>query len=457
MALLKPCVSGSIKSGPKPMVQPVSSLDRLCNADAERAVLGSILLDNGALSTIASLITPPDFYDPANAAIFDAILNLRERDEPIDVVTLAAELRRRERLNAVGGGRYLGELTDAIPTIAHVEAHARIVRDLASRRRALEACETAARMLRSGDTPEAARAHIERQIFKTSDGAPAGQLAEHLDHLFTTIHRRASGDERPLGTPWRRVDTALGGGLWPGLYVLVGGTGAGKTQFAVETAVHAARAGARVLYLALELSHRDIAARALGVVSGEPWSLLLRGALPESTLSEAIHGAESTLRKLPFYTECAPPYGYSIETLSARAWSLKPALVVLDYLQLCGRVGEELRASISRAAYAARAIARDLGAVVLALSSTARENYSKLIFTEDARPDDFVGLGKESGEVEYASDGVLVLTRGAKDGSPWRRLVVAKNRTGPTAAVDLTWDGNRFTEPQDEGGHGVGW
>jgi replicative DNA helicase len=84
---------------------------------------------------------------------------------------------------------------------------------------------------------------------------------------------------------------------------------------------------------------------------------------------------------------------------------------------------------------------------VLALSSTARENYARLVFEEEADPGDFVGLGKESGEVEYASDGVLVLARGVRADAVVRRLVVAKHRAGPTGVVDLRWDGDRFAEP----------
>jgi replicative DNA helicase len=300
-------------------------------------------------------------------------------------------------------------------------------------------------MLRAGQTPDAARLYLDRAT-GAADAASSARVADDLDDLVAAMHRRAAGEERPLASPWPRLDAVLGGGLWPGLYTLVGGTGAGKTQLAVQAAVHAAQAGATVLYLALELSRREVAARVLGVLAGASWSALLRGALPEVALAGAVARAERRLRALPFYTECGPPYGYGVDTLTARAWALRPALVVLDYLQLCGRPGEELRASIGRTAYAARAIARDLGAVVLALSSTARENYARLIFDEEADPGDLVGLGKESGEVEYASDGVLVLARAPRAASVARRLVVAKNRSGPTGAVDLRWDGDRFTE-----------
>lgn len=415
--------------------------------EAERSVLGSLLLDNSRIVEVLARLTPQDFYHPAHATIFEAMRVLHTRKDPIDVITLAATLRARDRLHPVGGRPYLTELTDRIATTEHLEAHVGIVRELSRQRRARAAHETAAHMILEGQTPEAARTHIDNVMGSPDAATPAGRVGEDLPDLITTMHLRASGQERALETPWPQLSTVLGGGFWPGLYLLVGGTGTGKTQFAVQTAVHAAKAGATVLYLALELSKRDLAARVLGVVAQESWSLLLRGALPEDTLIRAVMRAESTVQALPLYTECAPPYGYGIETLVARAWALRPSLIVLDYLQLCGKSGEDLRTSIGRAAYAARALARDLGTVVLALSSTAREHYTKLCFRDEDDPADLVGLGKESGEVEYASDGVLVLARGNEPST--RRIVVAKHRCGPTGVVDLQWNGHGFSAPKD--------
>ncbi len=106
--------------------------------EAERAVLGSILLDNVALSNVEGILAAADFYHPAHGVIYEAVVAIAGRREPVDVVTLAAELRSRERLNTVGGAQYLGELTDTIPTVAHAESHARIVADLAGVRRMIE-------------------------------------------------------------------------------------------------------------------------------------------------------------------------------------------------------------------------------------------------------------------------------------------------------------------------------
>src|SRR5689334_14141904 len=115
--------------------------------EAERVVLGTILLDSSSLVVVSARVTPQDFYHPAHALTFEAMLALHAGNEPIDVITLAAALRARDRLHTVGGGQYLGALTDTIGTTAHIETHARIVRDLSRKRRARAAHETAVRML----------------------------------------------------------------------------------------------------------------------------------------------------------------------------------------------------------------------------------------------------------------------------------------------------------------------
>ena len=273
----------------------------------------------------------------------------------------------------------------------------------------------------------------------------AGRVAGDLDDLFDTARRRVQGAEKPLATPWNSVNKSLGDGLWPGMYCLIGGTGAGKTQWAVQMAVHAASAGSRVLYLALELSRRELAARIVGNVAGVPWSDLLYGRLGEAGVEKAIAQSEQQVRVLPLHVECATPYGYGADTLDRRARELRPTLVVLDYLQLCGgRAGEEPRLSVGRVSYVARALARDLNAVVLVLSSTARANYEALVSNPARDATDFVGLGKESGEIEYAADGVLVLARHAKKPDV-RVLVVAKHRHAALkGGADMRWTGAEF-------------
>ena len=419
----------------------------LADPQAERAVLAAALLDaEGAervIPRVSSVLAPQDFYDPRHATLWDVFLTIHGRAEPVDVLTVVSELRARDRLNAVGGAQYVGELTDEIPTLAHCESHARIVLEMAQRRRALEALHAASARLLAGDPLAAVQTNIGRAVIQGTHAPGAGRVGDDLDEMIERFWARKEGRDKPIFTPWRAMDNALGGGLWPGMYVLVGGTGSGKTQWAVQAAVAAAQGGARVLYLALELSRQDLAARVVGAISGVPWSGILRGKLDDRA-SQRVNDAVKQAKTLNLHTECGVPFGYGADMLASRTWSLRPSLVVLDYLQLCsGRSSEDARTTVGRVSYVARTLARDLGAAVLVLSSTARANYAELVNDSNRDPADLVGLGKESGEIEYSADGVLVLARHATNPRS-RVLVVSKNRHGPLGRVEFEWTGTAF-------------
>ncbi len=422
----------------------------LSDLQAERAVLAAALLDGEGLerviSRVSTIVRAADFYDPRHALLWDVVVALHGRGEPVDVLTVVAELRARDRLNTVGGAQFVGELTDEIPTLSHCESHARIVSDLAERRRALDALQAGTQRLLSGEPLAAVRGSLDKSLGAAQEPLTATRVGEDLDALFETMWARRNGEETALRTPWAPVDALLGGGLWPGMYTLVGGTGSGKTQWAVQVSVEAAKRGKSVLYLALELSREDLAARVLGAVSGVAWSRILRGTLEDAEVAVVTEAARG-VAGLPFHTECGPPFGYSVETLAARAWALRPAVIVIDYLQLCaGRNGEEPRTVVGRVSYWARLLARDLGASVIVLSSTARANYGDLVNDPSRDAGDLVGLGKESGEIEYAADAVMVLARNA-DRPRSRVLVLSKNRHGPVGRAELDWNGHCFTAP----------
>lgn len=306
---------------------------------------------------------------------------------------------------------------------------------------------------------------------------PIGKLA---DNAIATMLRRAAGDEKPIATPWRGVNKAMRGGLWPGLYTLTSGTGTGKTQWAVQVAVGAAQAFAgttdRVRYIALELGGDELVARVLGELAGARWSDLLYGRdLTEQPTADAItaaaekHGA--ALRALPLDVETADAIGWTYGDLQKIATDPHPPrLVVLDYTQLvCAPkdVRAELRETIGAVAKVARDLARRRGLAVLALCSTARENYEKTLgpirghTPRDKEAARFVALGKESGELEYTADVVMALTSEREEDeekAPERRpgeprgvwVALAKGRGFPVGWARLLWDGTRFYEEQTE-------
>lgn len=426
--------------------------ESLDEQEAERAVLGALLLNDQMLASVASILNADDFLHPGHRLIFEVLQQLGSQKEAIDIVTVTSALRARERLQTVGGPGYLSELQEVAATTPHVASYARIIREASIRRSAAKHLQEGLLQLRSGQPWEAVRQNVTQSLSNLSSSSAASAVSSDLEQLFETSLARASGRESPLKTPWKHTNECLGGGgFWPGMYVLVGNTGAGKSQWAVQYAVHAAQQNIPVLYLALELSRRDLAARVVGAVTGAPWSRLLLGRMTEAALHDVFGRAEPIVRRMPLHSECGVPYGYGVETLVQRAWTLRPKLIVLDYLQVCGgRSGEEPRVTVGKVSYAARALARDLDAVVLVLSSTARTNYEALVCNHDTDPASLVGLGKESGEIEYAADGVLVLARDRSLGDVRARtLVVAKNRYGELGRVGLHWNGTAFRELEE--------
>jgi len=334
---------------------------------------------------------------------------------------------------------------------------------------------------RAGTLPEDPEADA---VPMGEDGKPAEQLRRLGDVLDDAIRRaeaRRTKEERPVSVPWPDLGEQLGGGLWPGLHVLVGGTGTGKSTMALQLALEAARQGTPVGYVGLELGELDVALRLLGEAAGVSWSRLYTGRATADEVSKA--GArKDDLAGLPFYLELGRPNGWPAGELEVFAERMRrehpeakpgalPMLIVLDFLQIVGdetredgrTMGLELRERIGRAAYFARDVSRRLNVAVLAVSSTARDKYGALggdaldeigLWLDKAghprvsRPDALVGTGKESGELEYSADSVTVAVRGPKlvTAEGTERCVVLVTAKG--RATGAGWCALRFVRGQ---------
>jgi len=290
------------------------------------------------------------------------------------------------------------------------------------------------------------------------------RIGELLPGIVDELARRGRGESNPIPLPhWRRLAKTLGGGLWPGCHVLTGGTGSGKSQLALQLALQAARAGIPTRYVALELDAPGLVARLLCMMAGDGagwWSSLYTGRdehgelLPHRAAELGrVHGAE--LAALPLYLSTDQgAHGWSYDAIGPAVEQLRaahpeaagrPVLLVVDFLQLLASpdgVREDLRERIGKAAYQARNAARQHGAAVVLLSSTARSSYEEMspkltpIGVPDKTAASLVGMGKESGEIEYAADSALVVCRSPDDrGAVW--LAVAKQRAGSSKWVRM--------------------
>jgi replicative DNA helicase len=319
--------------------------------------------------------------------------------------------------------------------------------------------------------------------------SPLRPLGAMLDDALDRADKRARGEEKPIPLPWPELEEQFGGGLWSGLHVLVAGSAIGKTTWSLQGALHAATHGYPVVYIGLELDEMQIALRLIGDRAGVAWSKLYIGKAKDEQRARARSAADS-LRDLPFYGVQGSPSGWAANELyelvdDARAKHPgKPLLVVLDFLQIVGDEHDpmghaarlDLRERIGRAAYVGRDVARTRNASVVLISSAGRDKYDTLRNLVDsaglghvekktryggsagfrrtiACPDAIIGLGKESGEIEYAADTVTVAARFPKelDGETSVLFATAKNRYGRPSWSELRFNGFRFASPKDEG------
>jgi len=304
---------------------------------------------------------------------------------------------------------------------------------------------------------------------------PPALLGPMLRPALERAKRRVSGDEKAIALPWPSINAHFAGkGLRPGVHYINASTGLGKTQWTLQCSLHAARAGVPVAYIGLELEGMEIALRAMGATALVPWSHLFNGTAGPRYI-DAAERAIPSLEGLPFHAVFGDPHGWPVDRLAEVGRSMRaqypeengpgsrPILLILDFLQIVGdSLGEhtELRERVGRAAYQCRTLARDLGFVVVVISSIARANYAiadsagrLLGFDLDENecpirrrvlnPDALVGIGKESGEIEFSGDSVSVLLRIAETADESGVDVAFATVKG--RAVGTTWSPLRFT------------
>ena len=310
--------------------------------EAEQYVLGSVLIDRDAIFKVADVLRPDDFYVARHQRIYGAALQLLERRERIDLLTIQMELARREELDRIGGAAYLRELVEMVPVSVAIERHARRVADRALLRRLLLAARDIAADAYDEPTDVALTLdRAEQRIFALRDETKNAQLRHiktALESNYEQItHRLEHRDELTgIASGFREIDLYTEGFTRGDLVVLAARPSVGKTSLALGVAYHAARAGTGVLVFSLEMDVKQIVTRFLGL-TGQANILTLRtgGDVLDTAAADA-------LQTLPILIDDTP--GISImelRTKARRAMARQTVgLIIVDYLQLM-RTGEE--------------------------------------------------------------------------------------------------------------------
>lgn len=419
--------------------------------EAERSVLGAILLDNEALVRVMEVLGPNDFYRDAHRIIYERMLECFEKGEPLDLVTLSNLLKARGQLDSVGGMDYLTMLVDQVPTAANAPYYAKIVREKAVLRRLIrEASEILKQCYEDPADLEEFLDQAERSVFQVAENRTRKSffpIKEIIQSSFETIESLYQRKSLITGVPSGFVDLdTLTSGFQPSdLIVVAARPSMGKTAFCLDVARYAAVVeNVPVAVFSLEMSKEQIALRMLCSEAQVDGSLLRKGMLRDSDFPRLTQAA-GVLSESPIFVDDTP--GISALEMRAKARRLRAekgvGLVIVDYLQLMrGKQGADRsrEQEISEISRSLKGLAKELNVPVMALSQLNRrveERGDKIPQLSDLR---------ESGAIEQDADLILFIYRdevynrspdNPKKGTA--EIIVGKHRNGPTGKVILTF------------------
>lgn len=420
------------------------------NLDAEQAIIGGILLNNESVSQVLGIIRPDDFYREANAAIFECIRQLYERNEPVDIITLSQAMTERGLLEAAGGTAYLISLAESVPTSAGISYHAQIVRNLSVKRKLISQCAAISEScFRDYEKTEDLLERAEQSIYNIAESQITGRLESLNDVIVASVDRiskLSSSDGYVTGTPTGFIDfDRKTSGLQPSdLIILAGRPGMGKTALALNMAHYAAsKAKKAVVVFSLEMSKAQLGIRMLGFDSGIDANRLRNGFLKDGDYIK-INEAADRLSVLPIYIDDSS--SQTVLEMKAKCRRLKKkgelCLVVVDYLQLVQgpRNSESRQIEISEISRSLKAMAKDLNVPVLALSQLNRR-----VEQRDTKKPQLSDL-RESGAIEQDADVIAFLYKdesnksGALGAGNVVDVSIEKQRNGPTGSFRLFFE-----------------
>jgi replicative DNA helicase len=411
--------------------------------EAERAVLGAILLERDSLPKAIELLRPVDFYKEGHRKIFGAMIGLFERNEPVDLLTLAEELRRRSDLDEVGGVAVLAALVEEAATAAHLLSYGGIVREKALLRELIRiATDIIGQSYEAREEVDKLLDEAERLIFQISERRMQGSAIavrailrgafEHIERLYDRKEHITG-----LATGFDDLDRMTSGFQPSDFIIIAGRPSMGKTAFALNIAKYAAvQDNKRVLIMSLEMSKEQLVQRLLCSEAKVDSHKVRTGQLLQGDWTRLTNAA-GRLTEAPMFIDDSA--ALSVLEARAKARRMKAEhgldLVVIDYLQLMrGRNPENRQQEISEISRSLKALAKELNVPVVALSQLSRAVEARQ--SKDFRPQ--LSDLRESGALEQDADVILFLYRAERyglqpdDGEKVAEVIIGKQRNGPT-------------------------
>jgi replicative DNA helicase len=416
------------------------------NIEAEQSVLGSLLIDPDALIKVSSFLRPEDFYRETHGLIYKAIVDLHERRQPADFVTLCDELERRGQMEHVGGAGYLTSLINVVPTSVHAQYYGRIVERTATLRRLISASSEISNMAyERADDEDKILDQAEQLIFGVAQRSIERELvpvrtilSDYYDRIQYLYENRGQTIGVPTG--FIDLDRLLGGFQQADLIIVAGRPGTGKTSLALTVADQAARRhGLCIAIFSLEMPSQQVVQRLVSGATGIESQRLRRGDISEEELS-SIARAMGELSGTSVYIDDTPAIAPMEIRAKVRRLQAENRidLVIVDYLQLM-QAGVRMENRVQEVSYISRqlkSLAIELNLPVLACSQLSRAVESRT----DKRP--LLSDLRESGSIEQDADVVMFIYREEMyDENTFKPniadIIVAKHRNGPTGQVSL--------------------
>jgi len=424
--------------------------------DTEIALLGSTLLNPETLHDILTIITADSFYSDRHRIIFKSVLDLFGKSQPIDLVSVSAHLKESGQLERVGGGKYLGQLVDSVPSSAHIDHYAKIVKKNHTLRELIHAAEKVVEMGYSNNIEidhllDQAEKHIFKITSASGDESSLHEVKALLGEAWDHIEKMHSGEEQIRGVPsgFPALDNKLSGFQPSDLIILAARPSVGKTSLALDIARHAAvREKIPVAIFSLEMSaqqliHRMISAEA----SVDSWKLKT-GKSNEKDF-EKIQEALGKLSEAPLFIDDKP--ANTITSMRSVCRKLKSehglGLIVVDYLQLMmptdSRNSDNMVQQVTEISRSLKSLAREINVPVIALSQ-----LSRAVEQRGGRPR--LSDLRDSGSIEQDADVVMFIHREDKyrdeaDKDNIAEICIEKHRNGATGVTQLYFDDTKST------------
>jgi len=418
------------------------------NVDAERAVLGALLLNDEQLSAVAELVKPDDFYSISHKMIYQAVLSLLGQHKRIDLITLQDELAKAGNLETIGGVSYLVSLQEDIPAVGLIEQHARLIKEKSVLRELINSATGIITncYVQNIDSIDSVLDQAERTIFQISEkrtNQSFVQLNIWLKKTFQHLSDIKSHSKGITGVPsgYKKLDEMTSGFQNGDLIVIAGRPSMGKTAIALPIAAHASAMHATVGFFSLEMAAEQLSLRLLSAESGIGHHHIRNATITSDEWIELTHVAARLAEMKLFIDDTAM---LTLAELRKKARKLKMEhnlqLLVIDYLQLIhsDRHHENRHQEVSDISRSLKALAKELNIPIIALSQLSRAVDSRM----DKRP--MLSDLRESGAIEQDADLIMFLYRDVvynpdTENPALAELIIGKQRNGPTGTVYLNF------------------